>query len=216
MMNKTCCYLNIILLIIAIISLFSYLMIKKELEAVKSQIPSTASFTQQEQENIESQTASDNTEDLKEILAKYLKDQNSELYLPDTIMVENRFIPDLNPITSEMILSQEFTNEHPGIDLAASQGTEVRASAAGKIEVYIQDEYFGNLIVIEHFNGYYTFYGHLDQVLAVTDNFAEKGDVIGTVGSTGFSTGPHLHFSIRYNGNFIDPYQIIEVKNHEK
>ncbi|MDP8220809.1 MAG: M23 family metallopeptidase [Candidatus Stygibacter frigidus] len=189
-------------------------MIKKQLESAKSQISSPVSFAQQELIDHKSQAASDNTEDLKNILAEYLQNQNSGSFMPDSVTIKNRFIPDLNPLSSEMVISQKFSDKHPGIDLAAPQGTEVKASAAGKIEVFEQDDYFGNLIIIEHFNGYYTFYGHLDQVFAVTGNFAEKGEVIGTVGSTGFSTGPHLHFSIRYNDNFIDPFQLI--KNNEK
>ncbi|MDP8210109.1 MAG: M23 family metallopeptidase [Candidatus Stygibacter australis] len=215
-MNKTCCYLTIIILIIGIIFLIDYYKIKNELVTIKSELPNTASFSEQNPIDDGIIPVKDNTEDLKNILANYLKEQNGGNYQPDSITIENRFIPDLRPLSVKTVVSQKFSDKHPGIDLAAPRGTEVIASAAGKLEVFKQDEYFGNLIIIEHFNGYYTFYGHLDRIFAASGSFAEKGDVIGTVGSTGFSTGPHLHFSIQLNGQFIDPFRLLNTGNNEE
>jgi len=215
-MNKTCCYLAIIVLIIGIIFLIDYYKIKKELAIINSEPPNTASFSEQNPIDDGIKTVTDNTEDLKNILANYLKEQNGDNFQPDSITIENRFIPDLRPLSAKAVVSQTFSDKHPGIDLAAPRGTEVIASAAGKLEVFRQDEYFGNLIIIEHFNGYYTFYGHLERIFAASGSFAEKGDVIGTVGSTGFSTGPHLHFSIQLNGQFIDPFRLLNTGNNEE
>lgn len=215
-MNKSCCYLIFIILIIGIIFLIDYYKIRNELATIKSELPITTSFSEQNPIDDGIIPVSDNTEDLKNILANYLKEQNGGNFQPDSITIENRFIPDLSPLLAKVVVSQKFSDKHPGIDLAAPRGTEVIASAAGKLVVFKQDEYFGNLIIIEHFNGYYTFYGHLDQIFAVSDSFAEKGDIIGTVGSTGFSTGPHLHFSIQQNGRFVDPFKLVNTGNHEK
>jgi murein DD-endopeptidase MepM/ murein hydrolase activator NlpD len=214
-MNKTCCYLLIIILIVGLVFMIDYLKISKELSLLRMQ-----------QENIvtksESVTSSDypeqdisNPKDFRDILTKFLEEQNHRLNTQTEDYQETRFIPDLRPVSTVAVTSQIFSEKHPGIDLAAPRGTEVKATASGRVEAYKDDEYFGNLLVLEHFNGYYTYYGHLDQLLAVSGRFAEKGDVIGTVGSTGFSTGPHLHYSIQKDGKFMDPVILMKKINYE-
>jgi murein DD-endopeptidase MepM/ murein hydrolase activator NlpD len=89
---------------------------------------------------------------------------------------------------------------HGGIDIAASVGTAVYASRSGHISFASVRGGYGNLIVINHSHGYETLYGHLSD-FAVKDGAAvKKGDLIGHVGTTGRSTGPHLHFELRKNG----------------
>ena len=204
-MNKTCCYLLIIILIVGLVFLINYLKISKELSFFKMQHEQTVKNSESIISSHQLEQDSSNSKDFREILTKFLEDQNHQLNTQTEKYQETRFIPDLRPVSTEAVISQMFSDKHPGIDLAAPTGTEVRATAAGRVEVYKDDDYFGNLLVLEHFNGYYTYYGHLDQFLAVSGKFAEKGEVIGTVGSTGFSTGPHLHYSIQKDGKFIDP-----------
>jgi murein DD-endopeptidase MepM/ murein hydrolase activator NlpD len=94
---------------------------------------------------------------------------------------------------------------HNGIDYGVPTGTPVRASIPGKILVATdENDGFGNKIIIE--NGEYkTVYAHLQSVNVAKENTAKAGDTIGTVGSTGLSTAPHLHFEIHYQGQPIDP-----------
>ncbi|MCF7911796.1 MAG: M23 family metallopeptidase [Candidatus Cloacimonetes bacterium] len=182
--------------------------IKKELALLKQKQTITETNNTAQSNEMKQQT--DNLKDYKGILEKYIKEQNSQ---PDNQRESNsgsRFIPDIRPVSEEAVISQTFSASHPGIDLAASTGTEIIATAAGRVEAYENDDYFGNLLVLEHFNGYYTYYGHLEQIYTATGRFAEKGEVIGTVGSTGFSTGPHLHYSIQKDGLFIDPLSLMK------
>jgi murein DD-endopeptidase MepM/ murein hydrolase activator NlpD len=94
---------------------------------------------------------------------------------------------------------------HEGIDLAASQGTPILAAAAGTVIYAGWLGGYGNLVVIDHGGGVATAYGHQSQIAAGVGQSVNRGDVIGYVGSTGRSTGPHLHFEVRVNGQAVDP-----------
>jgi len=97
---------------------------------------------------------------------------------------------------------------HMGIDYAAPTGTPVFSVANGKVVHLGYSGAFGNLIVIEHPGNYHTYYAHLSNynVELALGNEVRRGFEIGYVGSTGRSTGPHLHFELRKNGIYIDPY----------
>lgn len=102
-----------------------------------------------------------------------------------------------------------YPHFHTGIDVAAPVGTLVGASAAGTvIQVGVsngQPVGYGNYVVIQHRNGYLTLYGHLSRVLVTLGEQVRQLELIGLVGSTGLSSGPHLHFEIRHDGEFLDP-----------
>ena len=94
---------------------------------------------------------------------------------------------------------------HSGVDLAAPAGTPVRAIAPGHVTVLDSATGYGLHIVIDHGNGLSSLYGHLSSVTVLSGDTVAAGDVIGAVGSTGNSTGPHLHFEIRRDGIPEDP-----------
>ncbi len=96
--------------------------------------------------------------------------------------------------------------EHSGIDLAAWRGTPVYAAAPGVVAWARTGRSYGNYVMIIHSGGLATLYAHLDAMYVVSDQFVSRGEQIGAVGSTGFSTGPHLHFEVRLNGIPVDPY----------
>ena len=96
-------------------------------------------------------------------------------------------------------------SNHQGIDLAAPQGTEVYAAADGTVTGIGFDPIYGNYIVIAHSNGWSSLYGHLLSFDTVLHSQVRSGSLIGRVGSTGQSTGPHLHFELRQNGRALDP-----------
>jgi len=94
---------------------------------------------------------------------------------------------------------------HAGIDIAIPEGTRVCAAAAGRVVTAGWEGGFGFLVVLEHEDGYSTYYGHLSQPLVVVGQFVEMGQTIALSGNTGLSTGPHLHFETRHDGVALDP-----------
>jgi murein DD-endopeptidase MepM/ murein hydrolase activator NlpD len=94
---------------------------------------------------------------------------------------------------------------HPGLDIAAPMGTTVTAAASGTIISAGWYGGYGNYILIDHGGGMATGYGHLSQIFVSNGQQVQKGQAIGAVGSTGRSTGPHLHFEVRLNGKPTDP-----------
>jgi murein DD-endopeptidase MepM/ murein hydrolase activator NlpD len=93
---------------------------------------------------------------------------------------------------------------HEGIDIAAPTGTAVRASASGRVIIAGSMGGYGNIIVIDHGGGVSTAYAHLSAIW-VGGGSVSQGQSIGAVGSTGSSTGPHLHFEVRVNGSPVNP-----------
>ncbi len=98
---------------------------------------------------------------------------------------------------------------HKGMDIAAPYGTKIVAAAKGKVTHSGWMGGYGNLIIITHDNGIQTYYGHCSKLIAKVGDEVEAGDEIAKVGSTGFSTGNHLHFEIRKNGNQINPQKYL-------
>lgn len=98
---------------------------------------------------------------------------------------------------------------HSGVDLAAPKGTPIRAILEG--HVVFADPYggYGNLVVVKHKNEYTSHYGHCDQIKVKTGQWVKAGHILGTVGTTGRVSGPHLHFEIRNNGKVLDPESLV-------
>lgn len=93
-----------------------------------------------------------------------------------------------------------WNRQHQGVDIAASTGTAIYAADDGVVEYSGWEGGYGYLVKINHKNGYVTYYGHCSKLLVKQGQIVEKGDLIAKVGSTGRSTGPHLHFEVRLNG----------------
>lgn len=102
------------------------------------------------------------------------------------------------------------SGRHAGIDIAAPRGTPVKASNKGIIRLAKTLNVTGNTVIIDHGLNVYTSYAHLDRLYLGSGREVEKGEIIGTVGSTGFSTGPHLHWTISINSVFVNPWLLME------
>jgi len=102
---------------------------------------------------------------------------------------------------------------HTGLDIRAQTGTPVFAARGGTVKFAGVKSGYGNLIIIEHAGGYETYYAHLSKINVYVGLKVEKGDFIGRVGSTGTSTGPHLHFEVRNNGEHSDPVAYLPRTN---
>jgi len=98
---------------------------------------------------------------------------------------------------------------HEGVDIGAPFNTPVQSPAAGRVVLAGSDPRMGNMIAIDHGYGMETQYGHLAKVLVKSGQKIRRGDVIGLVGSTGLSTGPHLHYHIKSNSHPVDPQRYI-------
>lgn len=109
------------------------------------------------------------------------------------------FGPRINPKTGK---AQKL---HGGLDFAAPKGTSVRAANSGTVSFAGRMKDFGNFVVIDHGNGTETAYAHLDSIDVKTGEVVSAGKKIGEVGTTGRSTGPHLHFEVREKGRKVDP-----------
>jgi murein DD-endopeptidase MepM/ murein hydrolase activator NlpD len=99
---------------------------------------------------------------------------------------------------------------HPGLDVGAPEGTPIRVPARGVVLSAGPKGGYGNAVEIDHGNGLVTLYGHASQLLVSTGESVEPGQEIATVGSSGRSTGPHLHFEVRVGGRTIDPSRVLK------
>lgn len=106
-----------------------------------------------------------------------------------------------HPITGE----SQF---HTGIDIAAETGTQIPALWSGEVVLAGEYQGYGLTVVLHHGGGKYTLYGHASAIMVKTGQTVEQGTIIGLVGSTGVSTGPHLHLSYVVGGQYRDPMTI--------
>jgi murein DD-endopeptidase MepM/ murein hydrolase activator NlpD len=98
---------------------------------------------------------------------------------------------------------------HQGLDIGAVKGSPARAAAAGKVVRSGFESLYGNLVVIDHGNGYRTLYAHLSERLVAEGDVVQRGDEIGKVGETGRTTGPHLHYEVHVNGLPVNPIRFL-------
>lgn len=98
---------------------------------------------------------------------------------------------------------------HGGIDMASPSGTPIYAALDGRVTATGYNATYGNYVIIQHHSGYKTLYGHMSSIACKQGNFVYTNTVIGRVGSTGLSTGPHLHFTVYKNGKTMNPLSLI-------
>lgn len=98
---------------------------------------------------------------------------------------------------------------HGGIDMATGSGTPIYAALDGKVTTTGFNATYGNYVIITHHSGYKTLYGHMSQITCKKGNFVYTNTMIGRVGSTGMSTGPHLHFTVYKNGKSVNPSLVL-------
>ena len=133
----------------------------------------------------------------------------------DLPFFKNQFIMPVEGIISGVYGSQRILNGKPrwphyGIDIAAKKGTMIKSSGSGVVTMAEDDLYYtGGTIIMDHGHGISTIYSHLETVLVSVGDKINKGDLIGTVGSTGRSTGPHLDFRVNWFQTRLDPMSML-------
>lgn len=144
----------------------------------------------------------------------------STVFVPDAkldFLTKQEINGDLfrRPLRSRYYISSNFgwraspfngsRSYHTGVDMATSQGTKVYSALAGRVTYVGYNSVFGNHIIIEHHSNYKTLYGHLSATNVIKGQMVTSDTLIGRVGSTGMSTGPHLHFTVYKNNKLVNP-----------
>ena len=156
-----------------------------------------------------------------ESVYKRIKEENNKIgearaINSDLPFFKNQFIMPVKGIISGVYGSQRILNGKPkwphyGIDIAAKKGTKIQASSSGLVTMAEQDLYYtGGTIIMDHGHGISTIYSHLESINVKVGDEVLQGDIIGTVGSTGRSTGPHLDFRINWFQTRLDPMSVLD------
>jgi murein DD-endopeptidase MepM/ murein hydrolase activator NlpD len=130
---------------------------------------------------------------------------NGDLFMwpvAGTITITSPYGYRIDPFSSERTF-------HTGLDIRGATGTPVRATMSGRVITTAYNDTYGNYIVLSHHSGYNTLYAHLSSILVRSGAYVVTGERIGLVGSTGKSTGPHLHFTVYKNGVTVNPRTLI-------
>jgi len=170
----------------------------------------------------ESSAAAGQLGDVLERLQAQLIDRERQMVILETFITARQLtklaVPNGTPLFGSYISSEfgrrvdPFTGElafHPGVDLAASEGAMVHSVAPGVVTWAGERAGYGKLVEINHGNGYVTRYGHNSLVLVHVGDKVKKGQNVSQVGSTGRSTGPHLHFEVIKNGQTVNPISFL-------
>lgn len=139
-----------------------------------------------------------------------------ESQVPNSAVIDvtGYYIPSPGRISSNYGYRAKFGRMHKGVDIALKMNDTVRAAFDGKVRLTnYEAKGYGNYVIIRHPNGLETVYGHLNKQLVKPNQVVKAGDPIGLGGSTGRSTGPHLHFETRYMGYAINPNAIFDFAN---
>ena len=130
---------------------------------------------------------------------------------PPSVGTGSFAVPTSGKLTSPY--GSRWGRKHAGIDVGAKTGTPIYAADNGIVtEAMYKNNGYGNFIAIDHGNGFITYYAHCSELKVSAGDVVAKGDLIATVGSTGRSTGPHLHFEIRLNGATQNPLEYVNIK----
>ena len=157
-----------------------------------------------------------------ESVYKRIKEENNRIgkaraINSDLPFFKNQFIMPVEGIISGVYGSQRILNGKPkwphyGIDIAAKKGTMIKSSASGTVTMAEDDLYYtGGTIIMDHGHGISTIYSHLENVMVSVGDEINQGDIIGTVGSTGRSTGPHLDFRVNWFQTRLDPMSLLNL-----
>lgn len=152
--------------------------------------------------------------DVIHVVGVDLKDIPDEVTLLLVDSIHGYCIPHPGPVHSTFKYRKH--RPHKGVDIALNTGDAIYAAFDGVVRVAMPTRYsggYGNVIVIRHVNGLETYYGHLSKYVVQSGDIVRAGELIGYGGSTGRSTGPHLHFETRYMGQAFDPERIFDFQS---
>lgn len=146
------------------------------------------------------------TSDFKQLLKQLAKKRNILASTPSIRPVKGWITSKFGYRKSPFTGQKEF---HSGIDIANRKGTKIIATAKGKVSYAKKKMFMGKMVVIDHGHGLVTKFGHLSKILVKRGDIIKRGDVLGLMGNTGRSTGPHVHYEIKINGVSVNPQKYI-------
>lgn len=190
-----------------------------ELKAVESQIDAAEADVSEYQKDLKAQENSIKAIEAEikrqEEAAKKKAEASGQTYKTQSIG-DIKFIwpcPASSRITSKFggrsSPTEGASSDHKGIDIGAPTGSNILAAAGGTVVVSTYSYSAGNYVMINHGGGVYTVYMHASKLLCKVGDTVKQGQVIAKVGSTGYSTGPHLHFGVRVNGTYVNPSKYV-------
>ena len=190
--------------------------LKKENENQELDLSIIEKYTINEQEVLTSDVEVAKTE-TKNILTQKIEEEEKQKAeeerinnLPEINGIKLATTPVTGTITSRYGVSSRIRkSNHTGLDISAKSGTDIKVVAAGTVISAKYEGSYGNLVKIDHGNGDETWYAHTSKMYVKPGQKVESGDVIAAVGSTGNSTGPHLHLEIRINGEHVNPQKYL-------
>jgi len=175
-------------------------------------------------ENLQSASVPDFMQQLED-LSRQLDSRGEQLSVLETMMMNNKLhkkvIPTGRPISKGWMSSyygmrnDPFSGKrehHKGIDFAGKDGSSVKVVASGVVTWASERYGYGNLVEVNHGNGYKTRYGHNKKILVKIGDKVAKGDKLALMGSTGRSTGPHVHFEVLKNGRNVNPTKYVNAR----
>ena len=171
-------------------------------------------YSEEALETVETDNA---VETVAQIADVQIKEQEKQEEINNAIAVVNEVAIIKKPVSGSITsryaeVSRVRSGAHTGLDIAAPSGTDIKVCSNGKVTFASYKGSYGNLIKVEHKNGVETWYAHCSKLYAKVGQEVKAGDIIAAVGSTGNSTGSHLHFEIRINDNPVNPQKYIYNK----
>ena len=182
-----------------------------------------------EQAGLDSDSPAEVAQDLAKVLAE-IGDRKRKLVLLETLIMErdlkSQSVPDGWPVTTGGVVTSQFgfrrhpltgrRSMHKGIDIAGKHGSDIVAMADGLVVFSGRQNGYGKVVQIRHPNGLETLYAHNSSNLVAEGDLVRKGQVVAKLGSTGRSTGPHVHFEVRRNGEAVDPMRYLDLEERSR
>lgn len=182
---------------------------KEDAESIVSELKSThdedlnLTISEKTTQNVE-EIKTDEVEVAKSNISTVIEE--NENTIADVEGIKIACLPVTGIISSRYAESSSIrSSTHTGLDIAAPSGTDIQVVADGTVTCASYNGSYGNLVKVDHGNGVETWYAHTSKMYVTVGQEVKAGDIIAAVGSTGNSTGPHLHFEIRINGNHVNP-----------
>ncbi|MGB1109993.1 MAG: M23 family metallopeptidase, partial [Gammaproteobacteria bacterium] len=159
-------------------------------------------------------------------LMEQLENRERQLNVLEGLLLENELAVEMSPagrpVAKGWISSRYGSRRDPvsgkksfhrGLDFAGKRGADVSAMAAGVVTYSGRKNNYGNIVIIDHGNGYVTRYAHNKENLVSAGDAVKRGQIIAKLGSTGRSTGPHVHLEVLKDGKFINPIKLVRAEN---
>ena len=181
----------------------------KDEKDIELDIAINENFTQNIEE-VKIETTENVEKTMEQEIEELLEEEEAKKAIATINGINVSVLPVAGRITSRFNESSSIrSGNHTGLDIACATGTDIKVVAAGTVVFASYNGAYGNLLKVDHGNGVQTWYAHCSKLIAKVGDEVEAGDVIGKVGSTGNSTGPHLHLEIRIDGVAMNPQKYL-------